>query len=52
LFVFILEAYGPSQLQTPRYLMKKLPTKINDAWLLKPKVFGDARGFFPRIVEP
>jgi dTDP-4-dehydrorhamnose 3,5-epimerase len=26
--------------------MKKLPTKINDAWLLKPKVFGDARGFF------
>jgi dTDP-4-dehydrorhamnose 3,5-epimerase len=26
--------------------MKKLPTKIHDAWLLKPKVFGDARGFF------
>jgi len=26
--------------------MKKLPTKIQDAWLLKPKVFGDARGFF------
>jgi dTDP-4-dehydrorhamnose 3,5-epimerase len=26
--------------------MKKLPTKIYDAWLLKPKVFGDARGFF------
>jgi len=26
--------------------MKKLPTKIRDAWLLKPKVFGDARGFF------
>jgi dTDP-4-dehydrorhamnose 3,5-epimerase len=26
--------------------MKKLPTKIHDCWLLKPKVFGDARGFF------
>jgi len=26
--------------------MKKLPTKIHDAWLLKPKIFGDARGFF------
>jgi len=26
--------------------MTKLPTKIHDAWLLKPKVFGDARGFF------
>ena len=26
--------------------MKKLPTKIHDPWLLKPKVFGDARGFF------
>jgi dTDP-4-dehydrorhamnose 3,5-epimerase len=26
--------------------MKKFPTKIHDAWLLKPKVFGDARGFF------
>ena len=26
--------------------MQKLPTKIHDAWLLKPKVFGDARGFF------
>jgi dTDP-4-dehydrorhamnose 3,5-epimerase len=26
--------------------MKKLHTKIHDAWLLKPKVFGDARGFF------
>jgi dTDP-4-dehydrorhamnose 3,5-epimerase len=26
--------------------MKKLPTKIHDAWLLKPKFFGDARGFF------
>ncbi len=26
--------------------MKKLPTQIHDAWLLKPKVFGDARGFF------
>ncbi len=26
--------------------MKKLPTEIHDAWLLKPKVFGDARGFF------
>ena len=26
--------------------MKKLPTKIRDAWLLKPKVYGDARGFF------
>lgn len=26
--------------------MKQIPTKIHDAWLLKPKVFGDARGFF------
>ncbi len=26
--------------------MKKIPTKIHDAWLLKPKVFGDACGFF------
>lgn len=26
--------------------MKKLPTKIQDCWLLKPKIFGDARGFF------
>jgi dTDP-4-dehydrorhamnose 3,5-epimerase len=26
--------------------MQKLPTKIHDAFLLKPKVFGDARGFF------
>ena len=26
--------------------MKKFPTKIHGAWLLKPKVFGDARGFF------
>ena len=26
--------------------MKKLPTKIHDAWLLKPKMFGDTRGFF------
>jgi len=26
--------------------MKKIPTKIHDAWLLKPKVFGDVRGFF------
>ena len=26
--------------------MKKIATKIQDAWLLKPKVFGDARGFF------
>jgi dTDP-4-dehydrorhamnose 3,5-epimerase len=26
--------------------VKKLPTKIHGAWLLKPKVFGDARGFF------
>ena len=26
--------------------MKKLPTKIRDAFLIKPKVFGDARGFF------
>jgi dTDP-4-dehydrorhamnose 3,5-epimerase len=26
--------------------MKKLPTKIHDARLLKPRVFGDARGFF------
>jgi len=24
----------------------KLPTKIHDAYILKPKVFGDARGFF------
>ena len=26
--------------------MTKLPTKIHDAFLLKPKIFGDARGFF------
>jgi dTDP-4-dehydrorhamnose 3,5-epimerase-like enzyme len=26
--------------------MKKIPTKIHDAFILKPKVFGDARGFF------
>jgi dTDP-4-dehydrorhamnose 3,5-epimerase len=26
--------------------MKKIPTKIHGAWLLKPKVFGDSRGFF------
>lgn len=26
--------------------MQKYPTKIHDAFLLKPKVFGDARGFF------
>jgi dTDP-4-dehydrorhamnose 3,5-epimerase len=26
--------------------MKKIRTKIHDAWLLKPKVFGDPRGFF------
>lgn len=26
--------------------MKKLPTKIHDARLLKPSVFGAARGFF------
>jgi dTDP-4-dehydrorhamnose 3,5-epimerase len=26
--------------------MKQIPTKIQDAWLLKPRVFGDARGFF------
>lgn len=26
--------------------MKKIATKIHDAWVLKPKVFGDARGFF------
>jgi dTDP-4-dehydrorhamnose 3,5-epimerase len=26
--------------------MIKLPTKIHDAYLLKPQVFGDARGFF------
>ena len=26
--------------------MTKLPTKIHDAYLLKPQVFGDARGFF------
>ncbi len=26
--------------------MKKYPTKIHDAWLLKPAVFGDERGFF------
>ncbi len=26
--------------------MKTFPTKIHGAWLLKPKVFGDARGFF------
>jgi dTDP-4-dehydrorhamnose 3,5-epimerase len=27
-------------------LMEKIDTKIHDAYLLKPKVFGDARGFF------
>jgi dTDP-4-dehydrorhamnose 3,5-epimerase len=26
--------------------MRTSPTKIHDAWLLKPKIFGDARGFF------
>jgi len=26
--------------------MKKIPTKIHDAWLLKPKIYGDPRGFF------
>lgn len=26
--------------------MQKLPTKIHEAFLMKPKVFGDARGFF------
>jgi len=26
--------------------MQKIPTKIHDAYLLKPKIFGDARGFF------
>ena len=26
--------------------MQKLTTKIHDAYLLKPRVFGDARGFF------
>jgi dTDP-4-dehydrorhamnose 3,5-epimerase len=26
--------------------MQKIPTKIHGAWLLKPKIFGDARGFF------
>ena len=26
--------------------MTKIPTKIRNAWLLKPTVFGDARGFF------
>lgn len=26
--------------------MQKIPTKIHDAFLLKPKVFGDVRGFF------
>jgi len=26
--------------------LKKYPTKIHDAWLLKPRVFGDERGFF------
>jgi dTDP-4-dehydrorhamnose 3,5-epimerase len=26
--------------------MQKFPTKIHDAFLLKPRVFGDARGFF------
>ena len=26
--------------------MEKIPTKIDGAWLLKPKIFGDARGFF------
>lgn len=26
--------------------MKKIPTKVHDAWLLKPTVFDDRRGFF------
>ena len=26
--------------------MRKIQTRIHDAWLLKPKIFGDARGFF------
>jgi dTDP-4-dehydrorhamnose 3,5-epimerase len=26
--------------------MEKIPTKVHGAWLLKPKIFGDARGFF------
>jgi len=26
--------------------MRRYPTKIHDAWLLKPKVFRDERGFF------
>ncbi|GAF64997.1 dTDP-4-dehydrorhamnose 3,5-epimerase [Bacillus sp. TS-2] len=26
--------------------MERYPTKFNDAWLLKPKVHNDARGFF------
>jgi len=26
--------------------MEFLPTKFSDAWLIKPKVFGDKRGFF------
>ena len=26
--------------------MQKISTKIHDAYLLKPKIFGDARGFF------
>ena len=28
------------------FTMQKISTKIHDAYLLKPKVFGDARGFF------
>lgn len=26
--------------------MKKIPTKIHDAWLLEPRIFADERGFF------
>jgi len=26
--------------------VKKFPTKIQDAWLIKPELFGDTRGFF------
>jgi dTDP-4-dehydrorhamnose 3,5-epimerase len=28
------------------FSMTKYPTKIDGAWLLRPRVFGDARGFF------
>lgn len=42
----LLPATDYRQLSTSPFSMEKLPTKIHGAWLLKPKVFGDARGFF------